>query len=91
MSSPTRETIITERLTAAFSPAQLEVINESQQHIGHAGAQGGAGHYAVHIIAQAFTGLSLVQRHQRVYDVLKDLIPNEIHALKIKAKTPEEV
>lgn len=88
MTPAERKTCIEERLTQALSPLFLEVIDESHQHIGHAGAKSGASHFAVVIIAKQFEGLSLIQRHQMIYALLKDLIPQEIHALKIQAKVP---
>lgn len=84
-----RKDLIANRLTA-LSPVMLEIIDESDAHIGHPGAQGGASHFAVVIVSSQFSGLPLIKRHQMVYHLLKDLIPHEIHALKINAKTPEE-
>ncbi len=83
-----RKECITSRLQTAFSPEMLEVIDESHHHIGHEGAKGGGSHFAVVITSKAFEGLSLLQRHQRIYAVLQDLIPHEVHALKIKAHIP---
>ena len=72
-------------LEKAFSPASLEIIDDSADHIGHAGAEGGAGHYTVIIQADAFKGVLPVKKHQMVYDVLGEMIGPEIHALRIKA------
>jgi len=69
----------------ALNPTQLDVIDESYQHIGHAGAANGASHLRVHIVSPQFAGLSPVKRHQRVYEALRDLIPFPIHALAIVA------
>ena len=84
-----RKELITERLTAAFAPTFLEVVDESHKHIGHAGAKMGASHFAIIIESIRFQNLTLVKRHQMIYDVLHDLIPQEIHALKITARCPE--
>ena len=81
-----RKQCIESRLQAAFSPDTLSVIDESHHHIGHEGAKAGGSHFAVIITAKAFAGLSLIERHQRIYAVLQDLIPHEVHALKINAK-----
>jgi len=89
--SPSTKEVIETRLQAAFSPSFMQVIDESEEHIGHAGAQGGAGHFAVTLVASQFTGLSLIKRHQMVFAILKDLIPDAIHALKINAREPSEV
>lgn len=78
-----RVELIYERLQHAFSPTQLEVIDDSHKHIGHAGSQDGAGHFTVRIHATMFVGLSRVETHKRIYQVLADLIPHQIHALRI--------
>ena len=75
---------------APLSPAALEIHDDSAAHEGHAGAAGGAGHFSVLIVSQTFAGLSRLQRHQRVLREVADLVPYPIHALSIKALTPEE-
>ncbi|MHB1949724.1 MAG: BolA family protein [Gammaproteobacteria bacterium] len=75
--------IIRQRLQHAFAPEQLEILDDSEQHKGHAGSRGGAGHYTVIIAADCFNNLSRVDSHRKIYAVLQDLIPHEIHALKI--------
>lgn len=87
--SEQRITLIRERLTAVFAPQQLDIIDESHKHVGHAQA-GGAGHFAVEIVATAFAGKNSLQRHRLVYDALGDAMNTEIHALSIKASTPDE-
>ncbi len=82
--------MIREKLTAALSPEQLEIIDESHLHAGHPGARGGGGHFNVIIISNAFEGQNLLARHRMVYDALGDAMKSEIHALSIKANTPEE-
>ena len=77
-------------LTEAFNPLTLEIIDDSHQHIGHAGAQNGAGHYRITIVSQSFAGLKMLARHQLVYNALADLMKAEIHALSIKTLTIEE-
>lgn len=74
----------------ALKPTVLTIIDESHLHAGHEGAKGGASHFSVLIVSAAFSGLSPIKRHQLVYAQLSDLIPQEIHALKIKALAPEE-
>ncbi|MFA5983183.1 MAG: BolA family protein [Methylococcaceae bacterium] len=81
---------IKQLLTDAFKPEVLEIIDNSSAHAGHAGAQSGGGHYYVTIIADAFEGKSLVQRHQLVYQVLNDMMKTQIHALGINALSPSE-
>lgn len=76
--------LIKSRLTAAFQPSLLEIHDDSDQHKGHAGHGGGGRHFSVVISASCLKGKSRVEAHREVYAQLDDLIPNEIHALKIK-------
>lgn len=79
------------RLQQVLQPSQLEVLDESHQHHGHAGANGtGFGtHFRVRITAGAFAGKSAVARHRLVYDALQDFIDQGLHALAIEARTPQ--
>jgi BolA family transcriptional regulator, general stress-responsive regulator len=74
----------------AFLPTHLDIIDDSHQHAGHAGARSG-GHFTVRIVSEAFAGKTLVQRHRMVYQALLELMSSDIHALSIHAKTPDEV
>ena len=81
---------IEQALRAAIAPLQtLQVLNESHLHAGHAGAGEGS-HWRVRIISERMVGLSRVARHRLVYDALRDLIPQGVHALAIEAKSPAE-
>ncbi len=75
-----------ERLRDTLQPDQLEVIDESWQHAGHAGANGtGFGtHFRVRIASPVFDGRSRVARHRLVYDALQDFIDGGVHALAIE-------
>lgn len=84
MSPVERHQLIYERLKNAFAPTHLEVIDDSEQHKGHAGSAGGAGHYTVIIAANGFNNKARVAVHREIYLVLDDLVPHEIHALQIK-------
>ena len=86
-----RITLICERLNAALTPESLEVIDDSASHAGHAGAKSGGGHYEVIIVSQALAGLGLLQRHRLIYDALGDAMGSAIHALSIKAYSPQEI
>jgi BolA protein len=86
-----RVALIREKLTAAFAPSQLDIIDESHLHAGHAGAASGGGHFAVTIVSPAFEGKNPLARHRMVYDALGDAMKTEIHALSLKAKTPAEL
>ena len=82
---------IEQRIRAALNPAQLEILDTSAAHAGHAGAiASGGGHFYATIVAEAFQGKTPVQRHQMVYQALGELMRTDIHALSIKAFTPEE-
>lgn len=85
-----RVEIIREKLQEALSPTALEITDDSHLHVGHAGAQGGAGHFSVDIVSSSFENLNTVARHRLIYDALKELMPDEIHALSIKASSPEK-
>ena len=75
---------------AALEPELIEIYDESGEHVGHAGAQSGGGHYQLTIVARRFAGQSRVARHRLVYDALGGMMQAEIHALAITALTPEE-
>lgn len=74
------------RLNQLLQPTRLEVIDESYQHAGHAGANGlGAGtHFRVKIASPLFTGKGRVTRHRLVYDALRDFMEQGLHALAIE-------
>ncbi|HLS80604.1 MAG TPA: BolA family protein [Steroidobacter sp.] len=78
------------RLEEALHTMQIEVIDDSHLHVGHAGARDGRGHFRVRIVAAAFDGLNVVRRHQLVYRALGELMQTDIHALGVSAFTPEE-
>lgn len=78
------------RLQAALQPQQLEIIDDSARHAGHAGAAGG-GHFQVSVVAPCFAGLGRLARHRLVQAAAGDLMNGRIHALGIVAKAPGEV
>lgn len=85
-----RVAVLRESLTAAFAPQRLVITDDSHKHAGHAGARGG-GHFTVDIVAEAFRGKGLVERHRMIYAAVNDLMQqNEVHALSIQARTPDE-
>ena len=85
MSAPTAQQLQS-RLLERLTPTHVEVIDESYQHHGHAGANGtGFGtHFRVRITSPSFTGLNRVARHRLVYDALQDFIDQGVHALAIE-------
>jgi BolA family transcriptional regulator, general stress-responsive regulator len=84
MNNDDRIKIMREKITAALNPEQLDIIDDSPMHVGHAGAQSGAGHFTVKIKAKALEDQSLVKAHQMIYQALDGMIGPEIHALSIK-------
>lgn len=79
------------RLRDALDPLKLEVIDQSAQHHGHAGARPeGETHFRVVIVAQKFQGLSRVQRQKLVYGLLAHELAGPVHALSLALSTPEE-
>lgn len=86
-----RVALIEECLRTALDPEDLDIVDDSAAHAGHAGARSGGGHFNIFIVSHVFSGKSLLQRHRLVYESLGDLMHKEIHALSIKALAPEEL
>jgi len=83
--------LITRKLTEAFRPETLRVVDESHQHEGHAGHRpGGESHFRVYIVAQAFAGKSRVERHRLVNAALAAELAERVHALAIHTSAPGE-
>jgi BolA protein len=83
---------IRQKLTEAFHPDVLEVVDESHLHKGHAGARpGGESHFRVKITARAFRGVGRVAAHRMIYQALAGEIVEGIHALAIEAGAPPAV
>ncbi|HEY8553818.1 MAG TPA: BolA family protein [Burkholderiales bacterium] len=79
------------RLREALQPETVTVTDESAEHAGHPGARHGGGHYALTIVAAAFAGKPLLERHRLIYAALGDLMGREIHALRIEALAPDDL
>ena len=83
--------VITEKLSAVFTPQSVEVVDESHQHAGHAGhREGGETHFRVYIVAEAFRGKSRLERHRMINAALINELQNGVHALAIHASAPGE-
>ena len=81
---------IERKLRMAFQPETLNVIDETNQHHGHAGwRESGETHFRVEITAAAFTGKSRVERQRAVYDVLAEELAGPVHALALSANAPQ--
>ena len=82
--------IIKQKLTF-LSPEKIDIIDESSKHIGHEGAKSGGGHFLLTIVSGNFYKKSTIERHRIIYDALGKMVGRDIHALSIKAYTPEEI
>ena len=83
--------LITEKLTKAFAPESLSVVDESHLHAGHAGERpGGETHYRVYIVSDAFRGKSRIDRHRMINATLAGELAGDVHALAIHASAPGE-
>jgi BolA protein len=83
--------LITKKLTEAFAPQRLEVVDESHQHEGHAGHRpGGQTHYRVYIVSGAFKGKTRIERHRMINQSLAAELAGSVHALAIHASAPGE-
>lgn len=83
--SKNRVLAIRARLLAAFAPTELEVIDESHKHKGHAGAADGRGHFRVRIVSSHFAGRKPIERHRMVFEALDSMLETDIHALSVQA------
>ena len=86
----TRVARIRAALEAALAPSELEVIDDSQAHAGHAGALTGKGHFRVTIVAPCFAGIAPLKRHRMVYAAVDALMNSDLHALSIDARAPDQ-
>jgi BolA protein len=82
---------IERKLSEVFTPSDLRVTDESANHAGHAGARpGGETHFHVRIVSKKFVGVSRVGRQRQIYAALAGEFAAGLHALSLKALTPEE-
>lgn len=79
------------RRLGCLDAASVELFDESEGHIGHAGYREGGSHFRLEIVSRRFEGKSTVARHRMVYEALGALMHDEIHALAIRARTPDEL
>lgn len=86
----TRATRLETRLRTSLQPTELQVVDDSHLHAGHAGAAGGHGHFTVVLVSERFAGLPVVRRHRLVYEAVGDMMQTDIHALSISALAPGE-
>ena len=80
------------KLTDAFSPTRLDIVDESHLHAGHIGARPeGETHFRVEIVSAAFEGVARVERQRRIYRVLADELADRVHALALQVRSPAEI
>ncbi len=85
------ESAIRSKLTDAFAPSRLEIVDESHLHEGHVGARPeGETHFRVEIVSAAFDGLGRVARQRQVYSALAEELAGPVHALALKTIAPAE-
>lgn len=85
---------VTERIEERLSvlqPDSVELMDDSAKHAGHEGAKDGGGHFELVIVSQLFDGKSRQERHRMVHTALGEMLAREIHAISIKAYTPDEI
>jgi len=81
--------IMREKLSRAFAPSKLDIVDDSDKHKGHAGArEGGESHFTVKIESAAFEGLSRVERQRLVHQALAEELAGPVHALSVQASAP---
>lgn len=74
-----------EKLEAAFAPSLLQISDESHHHAGHSGSRPeGESHFRIRIAAPALAGLSRVNQHRKVNEVLAEELKARVHALAIE-------
>ena len=89
MSAPSLHELLSRALTEQLEPVELELVDDSAAHAGHAGARSGA-HFNLRIVSARFAGLPRISRHRLVYDALRPWMAEGVHALAIDASTPDE-
>jgi len=86
---------ISRKLTERFAPTRLEIVDDSQQHIGHVGHPGGVGqvgetHFTVTLVSAVFVGMGRVARQRLVYEILAEELAGGVHALSLATLAPGE-
>lgn len=90
MESKNRVEKIRAAIEAALHPVQLDIVDQSHRHAGHAGARDGRGHFDVLIVSDTFKGKLPLARHRMVFAAVGNLMETDIHALSIKALSTDE-
>ncbi|MFA0923367.1 BolA family protein [Xanthomonas fragariae] len=77
-------------LQTALAPSELEVVDDSHRHAGHAGARDGRGHFNVRMVSAVFADKPQLARHRAIYAAVGEMMQTDIHALSIEALAPGE-
>lgn len=85
-----REQLLKDLIEKNIEVIQLDIKDDSYQHRNHTG-HGGGSHFTVRVVSELFRDMSLIERHQAIYQAVGEYMGKEFHALSINAKTPEEV
>lgn len=84
------KTVIEHKLLKDLEATHVAVEDESWKHAGHAGARMGGGHFAVDVVSPKFEGLNALDRRRLVFQILHDEMQGAIHALTVRAYSPDE-
>lgn len=80
------------KLADALHPTDLEIVDESARHVGHAGARPeGETHFRLRIVSPAFAGMSRIDRQRQIHTILAEELATRVHALSLDARAPGEV
>ncbi|MDK4714843.1 BolA family protein [Rhizobium sp. CNPSo 4039] len=88
----TLQSRIERKLTDAFAPERLAVINESHLHAGHQPEMTGTGetHIRIRIVSAKFSGMPRLARHRAINELLKPELDAGLHALAVEPAAPGE-
>lgn len=85
-----RSQAITAALEKGLDAQVVELVDVSDRHAGHAGSEGGGGHFRLVVVSKRFQGINRVAAQRLVYAALGDLMKSEVHALTMRTMTPKQ-
>ncbi|MCI5044743.1 MAG: BolA family transcriptional regulator, partial [Aquisalinus sp.] len=78
------------RLIEALAPLELEIVDQSHLHAGHAGApEGGESHFRIRVVSAEFTGKTRVARQRMINTILAAELAGPVHALSMDLQAPD--
>jgi BolA protein len=87
----TRQERLHAALTVAFSPSDLQVVDDSAQHAGHSGASAaGETHFTVRMVSARFTGQTRIARSRAVHEAVASELESGLHALSLFLRSPDD-